>query len=100
MALTGDPVSPESALSAGLVNAVVPADQVMDAARALAQRVAVNAPLAVQASRAVLIKAFDQDQAELYAASGEAMRYLAGTEDYQEGPRAFIEKRPAVWKGK
>jgi enoyl-CoA hydratase len=100
MALTGDPISAEEALQAGLVNAVVPADQVMATARALAGRITVNAPLAVQASRTVLGQAFDSTEDELYRASGRAIASLVDTEDYAEGPRAFIEKRPPVWKGR
>lgn len=100
MALTGDPISAEEALAAGLVNAVVSPDQVMAAAHALALRVAVNAPLAVQASRTVLTQAFEATQDELYRASGKAIASLVNTEDYAEGPRAFIEKRPPVWKGR
>ncbi len=100
MALTGDPITAEEAMAAGLVNAVVPADQVMTVALALAARVSANAPLAVQASRTVLTKAFEADQAELYRLSGRAIASLVETEDYAEGPRAFIEKRPPVWKGR
>ena len=100
MALTGDPITADEALAAGLVNAVVPANEVMAAARALAARVSANAPLAVQASRTVLTKAFESTEAELYRASGQAIASLVDTEDYAEGPRAFIEKRPPVWKGR
>lgn len=100
MALTGDPISADEALAWGLVNDVVPADDVMAAARALALRICVNAPLAVQASRRVLSKAFESTEEELYRSSGRAVASLVGTDDYTEGPRAFIEKRPPVWKGR
>jgi len=100
LALTGDPMTPEEALAAGLINKVVSADQVMDEARALAARIAVNAPLAVQESLGVLRKAFDEDELTLFKESNRAIARLAKTEDFKEGPRAFIEKRPPVWKGR
>jgi len=100
LALTGDPMTPEEALAAGLINRVVSADQVMDEARALAARIAVNAPLAVQESLGVLRKAFDEDELTLFKESNRAIARLSRTEDFKEGPRAFIEKRPPVWKGR
>ena len=98
--LTGDPMSSEEAHAAGMVNQVVPADDVMEAALSLARRITVNAPLAVQASRRVMERAMHDDDATLFAASGEEMRGLASTDDFAEGPRAFIEKRDPIWKGR
>lgn len=100
LALTGDPMTPEEALALGMINRVVPQDQVMTEARALAARIEANAPLAVQASLRVLNKAFDLNEAELHQESGRAFMGLVKTEDFAEGPRAFIEKRPPVWKGR
>lgn len=98
--LTGDPMTSEELHAAGMVNKLVPADQVLDEALALARRITVNAPLAVQESRAVMRRAFLEDESTLFAASGEAMRNLSKTEDFKEGPRAFIEKRAPEWKGR
>ena len=100
LALTGDPITAEEALAAGLVNAVVPADDVLAAANRLAERISANAPLAVQASRRVLTQAFDSTEEELYRLSGQAIASLVDTDDYAEGPRAFIEKRSPVWTGR
>jgi len=100
MILTGDPITAAEALAAGLVNRVVAADRVLDEARALAARVAVNAPLAVQASRKVLVRALVEDDATLFNASLEAFMSMMATEDFHEGPRAFIEKRPPRWTGR
>lgn len=100
MIMTGDPISAQEALAAGLVNQVVPAEDLLSAARKLAERISVNAPLAVQASRKVAVQAFDLDKAAMAKLSGGAMQEMMGTEDFKEGPRAFIEKRPARWQGR
>ena len=83
-----------------MVNKVVPEAQVMDEAMKLAARITANAPLAVKASRAVALNATVKTDDELWKDSGVAFASLVNTEDYKEGPRAFIEKRAPVWKGK
>lgn len=98
--LTGDPLSSERAHQLGMVNNVVPTDQVVDEARKLADRIIANAPLAVQASRRVATRAFMDEDADLWKASGKEFAGIAKTEDYNEGPKAFIEKRAPEWKGK
>ena len=100
MIMTGDPISAERAYQLGMVNKVVAADQVMAEARKLAERVSANAPLAVQASRRVAVGAFTEDEASLWKAGYAAFGSIVGTEDYKEGPRAFIEKRAPKWQGK
>ena len=97
--LTGDPLTAERAYQLGMVNKVVPADQVMAEATALAERIMVNAPLAVQASLKVARRAYTDDDESLFHAGGQEMRTVSKSEDYKEGPRAFIEKRAPVWKG-
>ena len=59
-----------------------------------------TAPLAVRESLGVMKASVGVDDAEALALSGQAMRRLSKTEDYAEGPLAFIEKRPPVWKGR
>lgn len=98
--LTGDSLSAQRAYELGLVNKVVSTDQVMNEAMQLAQRIIVNAPLAVQASRKIATQAFTGDDETLWKLSGQAFGELMGTEDFQEGPRAFIEKRPPEWQAR
>ncbi|MBV1879741.1 MAG: enoyl-CoA hydratase/isomerase family protein [Pseudomonadales bacterium] len=100
MILTGDPVSAERAYELGMVNKVVPVDQVLIEAKKLADRINANAPLAVQASRRVAAKALTASDEELWKSSGKAFGEIVGTEDFKEGPLAFIEKRPPNWKAK
>ncbi|MAM80463.1 MAG: enoyl-CoA hydratase [Gammaproteobacteria bacterium] len=98
--MTGEPISAQRAYELGMVNKVVSPDKVMVEARDLAKRILCNAPLAVFASRKVAARAMMDSDDDLWRASGEAMRSLASTEDYREGPLAFIEKRDPVWKGR
>ena len=79
---------------------MVPEADVMAEATSLADRIMANAPLAVQASRTVTVDALKKGDDELWKASGTAFAGLVTTEDFKEGPRAFIEKRAPVWKGK
>ena len=98
--LTGDPISAEKAYEHGLVNELVEPGEALNAALALAERICANAPLAVRASREVVLAAQTEDEDTLWRMSAAAMGKLAGTEGFAEGPRAFIEKRPPEWKGR
>eukprot|EP00946_MAST-07B_sp_MAST-7B-sp1_P000256 g256.t1 len=102
MILTGDPINAQRAYDVGLINKVVPRGQALEAAMELAQRLTINAPLAVQESKAAVDAMMqcalsDEDG---FARSAFAFKYLAKTPDYKEGPRAFIEKRAPKWTGK
>jgi enoyl-CoA hydratase/carnithine racemase len=96
--LTGDPVDARTALELGLVNRVVPAVGLMAAARELAQRITVNAPLAVRETLALARSALDLSEQELWSRNTGAWRRITATEDAQEGPLAFAEKRSPQWK--
>lgn len=100
MIATGEPITAARAASLGLINAAVPADQVMEAALQLAARITVNAPVAVRESLAIARRAQELDDATLWDLSGAASRAIRETEDFKEGPRAFIEKRAPVWVGR
>jgi enoyl-CoA hydratase len=98
--LTGDPISAERAESFGLVNVLTEPGGALDAALALAARVAINAPVAVQQSRKVVAHYAYGPEDEAWEASGAAMGIAMSSPDVQEGVQAFLEKRAPVWSGK
>jgi enoyl-CoA hydratase len=99
-ALTGDPISAERAFQLGLVNQLAEDDHALEAALTLAERIAVNSPLAVRESRRVLLASALQSDAEAFATSGEALSVVTRSADFREGLAAFVEKRPPRWTGR
>jgi enoyl-CoA hydratase len=101
LALTGDPIDAERAHHFGLVNRLCEPGTAVEVATELAEAICANAPLAVRESRRLVLEsvAVDDDN-EGIRRSGAAMMGLASTEDFAEGPMAFIEKRDPVWKGR
>ena len=97
--VTGAHFDAKRAYQHGLVNRLVARDQLMPEALKLAQAICENAPIAVRESLSVARQALDLDDAALRDLSAAASRKVAATEDYKEGPRAFIEKRPPRWSG-
>ncbi|GAC1313831.1 MAG: crotonase/enoyl-CoA hydratase family protein [Acidimicrobiales bacterium] len=100
MLLTGEAIDAPTAAAWGLVNRVVPIAQLMDTAMALAHKVAANAPLAVQASKELAVRSRDMDLATGLRLEQSLNRLLQFTEDAQEGPKAFAERRPANFRGR
>ncbi|MGH3676773.1 MAG: crotonase/enoyl-CoA hydratase family protein [Mycobacterium sp.] len=100
---TGEPMSAADALKWGLINQVVPDGTELDAALTLADRITVNAPLAVQASKRVAVgvdeRVITDDEAGWSRTMREVLE-LMKSEDAKEGPLAFTEKRQPVWKAK
>jgi len=100
LALTGDPVSAERLYQVGLVNQLVAADAVFERALALASRICENGPLAVKASRQIIVDGADLDFDARWKMSIKVGLPVFATQDAMEGSRAFVEKRKPVWKGK
>jgi enoyl-CoA hydratase/carnithine racemase len=99
MTLTGDPIDAERARDLGLVNAVVPPDQVLAVALEYAERIAANGPLAVAAIKE-LVRLGVADAARAGERLRELQTQVFESEDAKEGAMAFIEKRPPVWRGR
>lgn len=97
MALTGDPIPAARAAELGLVNRVVPAEQLVDEALALAARVAANGPLATRAVKRLMWAELGEQDRERVAVE---TRVVFSSEDAREGAQAFAEKRAPVWKGR
>ncbi|WP_067822514.1 crotonase/enoyl-CoA hydratase family protein [Nocardia inohanensis] len=100
LALTGDPITAARAAEIGLINQVTAPGGALEAALALAERVAVNAPLSIDASKQIIEQAPDWSVAEAFARQGQVAAAAVSSEDAGEGMRAFVEKRPPVWKGR
>jgi enoyl-CoA hydratase len=100
MLLTGQAIDAERALAVGLINRIVPADKLLQEAHGIAQRIALNGPLAVRAARAAARNGLHlplDEGLRLEQFHAETPRQ---SEDVQEGLRAFAEKREPHYRGK
>ncbi|MCS5635662.1 MAG: enoyl-CoA hydratase-related protein [Myxococcota bacterium] len=96
--LTGKSIDAQRAYEVGLVNAVVPADQLLETALDWAQKMCRNGPLAMQTAKEIAVRSLELEGGfVLEKALGQK---VLSSEDAKEGPRAFAEKRPAEFKGR
>ncbi|WP_075836083.1 MULTISPECIES: enoyl-CoA hydratase-related protein [unclassified Rhodococcus (in: high G+C Gram-positive bacteria)] len=104
MLLTGEPVTAERALELHLINRVVPSDQLLDSALELAEQIAANAPLSVQAHKRIALGQLPDGRRPAEEAGWEMTsvesRSTSASVDAKEGPAAFAEKRAPVWVGR
>jgi len=101
LALIGDQINAREAERLGLVNKVVPHDDLMTAAREMASKIAGNAPLAVAMTKAAMYRGLhEHDLAAHMDYEVYIMNILFGTEDFQEGMNSLFEKREPIFKGK
>jgi enoyl-CoA hydratase len=100
--LTGEPITAERAFQLGLVSRLAEPGQSFAVAMKLAGVICENAPLAVVATRELVLEASEGNKSEneLRENAEASMLFLMQTEDFAEGPRAFIEKRAPRWTGK
>jgi enoyl-CoA hydratase len=100
IALTGGRVSAARLQRAGLITRLVPAGQALDQARQLALLIAENAPLALEATKRVVVESADWPSADAFARQNEITAPVFSSADAMEGAAAFAEKRAPVWRGK
>jgi E-phenylitaconyl-CoA hydratase len=98
--LTGRTIEAAEALQWGLINRVVPQEELMGAAMEVATTIASNAPLAVQAAKEMAIRSRETDRASGLRIEAAMNRLLKSTEDAAEGRRAFADKRPPNYLGR
>ncbi|MCL4449013.1 MAG: crotonase/enoyl-CoA hydratase family protein [Actinobacteria bacterium] len=100
MAMTGESIDAKRALELGLINKVVPIEDLLNEALNLANLICANGPLAVRASKRVMRQAVDLPEGEGWLINATAVGEVFSSQDAQEGPIAFAQKRLPVWKGK
>ena len=99
MALTGDAIDAAEALACGLVSQVVADAELLDAARALARRIAANPPFAVRMTKRLLWEGRHAGLASLLEMAAPMQALAHATGDHSEAVEAFLEKRPPVFRG-
>jgi enoyl-CoA hydratase/carnithine racemase len=100
MLLTGDFISAEEALAEGLVNKVVPSEELEEETEKLAGKIAEASPLVVGVGKQAFYRQIEMPVEQAYAYTKEVMSFNASFADAQEGICAFLEKRKPEWKGR
>jgi enoyl-CoA hydratase len=99
LCLTGEMISAEEAQRIGLVNRVYEPGELLGAAEALAKKIIANAPIAVKYTMEAIERGLEMSQEEGLFLEATLFGLSCATEDMREGTKAFLEKRPAAFKG-
>ena len=100
LALTGDPITAERGYELGLVNRLAEPGEALGTALELAGAVAVNGPLALAATKRILVESVDWPDSEFFTRQADIAGPVMASEDAREGSIAFAEKRAPVWQGR
>ena len=100
LALVGEPITAQHALAIGLVNRVVPPDQVLATAYEFARKISLGAPVALLKSKEAMVRSSGRPLEDAFAIETQCTKENAATDDAREGPRAFMEKRAPVFTGR
>jgi len=100
LALTGEPIEAERAHELGLVNRLADPGQALPEALELGEAIAANGPLALAATKRIMVESADWPESEFFDRQQEIVAPVMGSEDAREGATAFAERRPPVWKGR
>ncbi len=98
--VTAEPISAERAYELGLVNRVVPANELVGEAQEMGEQIAANAPLSVRAGKALVYASAEHGWRGGLAVGDEIYASVYTSDDAKEGPKAFRERRPPEWRGR
>jgi enoyl-CoA hydratase/carnithine racemase len=100
MVMTGEPITAQRAYELGVVNRVVPSGDAVRGALEFAEAICQAAPLSVRLSKKIVRASFAQGEEAVFALVDQLGPAVRASEDAQEGPRAFVEKRVPRWQGR
>jgi enoyl-CoA hydratase len=100
LALTGDPIEADRAFELGLVNRLAEPGKALETALELAETIAANGPLAVAATKRIMVESADWPDSEFFERQATIYDPVYKSEDAREGATAFAERRDPVWRGR